>query len=263
MKKVVFIGYGAMAQAVIEKLPASIQLHAVVVLPSAIADTEKQVPAGTRVYKDISEIEEKPDLVVEMAGPAGLKAHGFNVLERGWPLAVISVGALTDDDLAESLRSTAEKNQTKIHLLAGAIAGVDGISAAKTLGLDQVLYQGRKHPKSWKGSYAEEVVNLDELTEATVFFKGSARDAARLFPANANVAATIGLAGIGMDNTKVELIADPEMQRNKHTIYAKGGFGEMRIEMQGVALANNPKTSTLAALSVVRACQQLDEAFVI
>jgi hypothetical protein len=32
-----------------------------------------------------------------------------------------------------------------------------------------------KSPKSWKGSYAEQLVDLDHVAEATVFFTGTAR----------------------------------------------------------------------------------------
>ena len=263
MKKVVFIGYGAMAKTVSKLLPEGIALSAVIVPAHNVETVQQQVPQGAQVVSQVAELSLQPDLVVEMAGQAGLKEHALAVLERGWRLAIISVGALADEQLAQQLQQTALAHQTQIQLLAGAVAGMDGLSAAMTMGLDQVVYQGRKPPQGWKGSHAENLVNLDQLEQATVFFKGSARQAAQLFPANANVAATIGLAGLGMDHTTVELIADPEVQRNTHTIVAQGGFGQMRVEMQGVPLADNPKTSTLAALSIVRALQQLKQAWVI
>lgn len=118
-----------------------------------------------------------------------------------------------------------------------------------------MTYKGCKSPNSWRGSYAEQLVDLDQVSEATVFFRGTAREAALKFPANANVAATIALAGLGMDQTLVELTVDPTINKNKHTIVAEGLFGEMTIELVGVPLASNPKTSTLAALSVIRACR--------
>ena len=67
-------------------------------------------------------------------------------------------------------------------------------------------------------------------------FTGTAREAATKFPANANVAATIALAGLGMDETMVELTVDPTINKNKHTIVAEGGFGQMTIELVGVPL---------------------------
>ena len=155
----------------------------------------------------------------------------------------------------EALQKTAEKSGAHLHLLAGAIAGIDGIAAAKEGGLEKVTYKGCKSPNSWRGSYAEKLIDLDNVKEATVFYKGTAREAALKFPANANVAATIALAGIGMDETQVELTVDPNISQNKHTIVAEGRFGQMSIEMIGVPLESNPKTSTLAALSVIRACR--------
>ena len=263
MKKVAFIGYGAMAKTVHELLPESISLGWVVVTEAGVAATQKELGSDVQVVSSIEAITGTPDLVLEMAGQPGLKAHAKAVLQRKWPLAVISVGAFADSAFEQEIREFALVQGAQLHILAGAIAGIDGIAAARIMGLDSVVYQGRKKPASWKGSYAEQLVDLDALTEATVFFRGSAREAAQRFPANANVAATIALAGVGMDATQVELIADPAMTRNQHRIRAEGAFGEMQIEMQGVALASNPKTSTLAALSVVRACYQLGDALVI
>lgn len=263
MKKIVFIGFGAMAQSVLKLLPDTVQLMAVIASENSYTHVCQMVPAGTQVVRDANDISGQPDLVLEMAGQAGLHAHAANVLARRWPLAVISVGALADKQLADELQEAARKHQTKIHLLSGAVAGMDGLNAASCLGLEKVQYQGRKPPAGWKGSHAEKLVDLANLTEPTVFFTGSAREAARLFPANSNVAATIGFAGIGLDDTEVQLIADPHSQRNSHTIHAQGQFGEMRIELQGIPLPDNPKTSTLAALSVVRACKQLEQAIII
>lgn len=92
----------------------------------------------------------------------------------------------------------------------------------------------------------------DALTQALVFFHGSAREAASRFPANANVAAISALAGIGFDRTHVELIADPTIAENCHHLSAQGDFGVLNVTVENRPLTNNPKSSELAALSLVR-----------
>jgi aspartate dehydrogenase len=134
---------------------------------------------------------------------------------------------------------------------------MDGLASAREGGLDSVTYQACKSPASWRGSMAEQLIDLDAVSEAQVFFEGSAREAARLFPANANVAATIALNGLGMDATRVRLLVDPATRRNTHRLQVCGNFGEFHIELSGNPLASNPKTSTLAALSAVQACRRL------
>lgn len=255
MKQLMMVGFGAMANEVLSHLPKDLELKWVVVPERSIDSVKEKVADYVQVIAKISECDGTPDYVIEVAGQAAVKEHALEVLKRGWTIGLISVGTLADTTFFEELQKTAEQSGAHLHLLAGAIAGIDGIAAAKEGGLEKVTYKGCKSPNSWRGSYAEKLIDLDNVKEATVFYTGTAREAALNFPANANVAATIALAGIGMDETMVELTVDPHISQNKHTIVAEGRFGQMSIEMIGVPLESNPKTSTLAALSVIRACR--------
>lgn len=254
MKKIMVIGYGTMAQYVVANLPSDISLGYLLVKPEKVEQTQSIVGDSVQVISSVAELQGQPDIVVEMAGQAGLKQHLLDLLALGLDVGVISVGAFADSDFEAKVKQSALDHQCKVHILAGAVAGMDGLAAAKLAGLTDVIYQGRKPPQGWQGSHAESLIDLENIQIAATFFKGTAREAATLFPANSNVAATIALAGIGMDATIVELIADPAIQQNQHQIRAYGTFGEMDITMQGFPLPNNPKTSMLAALSVLKYC---------
>ncbi|BDH44660.1 putative L-aspartate dehydrogenase [Salmonella enterica subsp. enterica serovar Choleraesuis] len=257
MKKVMLIGYGAMAQAVIERLPEQVALGWIVARAEHHQQIHHQFGGAVAALTHPAQCDERPDLVLECASQQAVAQYGVSVLSRGWPLAVISTGALANHELELALHDASRSGGGRLTLLSGAVAGIDGLAAAREGGLQQVTYRSRKSPASWRGSYAEQLIDLGAVTEAQIFFSGSAREAARLFPANANVAATVALGGMGMDETRVELIVDPQTSRNTHTLHAEGGFGELHLELSGHPLATNPKTSTLAALSAVRACREL------
>lgn len=251
MLDIVLIGYGAIGQAICRRLQGSalVNVTHVVVRPQRVAEVQAGLSGNTLA---VSEVPAGTSLALECAGHEALGAHVLGALRNGTECAVMSVGALSEAGLPEKLADAAAKGSTQVHLLAGAIGGIDALAAARQAGLDEVTYTGRKPPLGWKGSPAESVVDLASLTKATVIFEGSAREAATLYPKNANVAATVSLASLGLDATHVRLIADPAVTENIHEIMARGEFGEMNVSMRGKPLAENPKTSALTVLSALR-----------
>lgn len=264
MTTVVLIGLGAVGQYVVEALgDTDATLAAVVCRPGRERHTATVAPSGVQIVSRIDGLSVQNPCVVDCAGHAGLRAHGVDVLQRGWHLATVSVGALADSKLTAQLLSAAQRGKAQLRLLSGAIGALDALGAAREGGLESVLYQGRKPPQGWAGSPAEEKLELDQLEKATVHFSGNAREAATRYPKNANVAAAVALAGMGFERTRVELIADPDIQRNRHTVQARGAFGHLRFDIDGHALPNAPRSSALTAMSVVRYVQNQTASVVI
>jgi aspartate dehydrogenase len=85
-----------------------------------------------------------------------------------------------------------------------------------------------------------------------VVFEGNAREAAQRYPKNANVAATIALAGIGFEATRVRLLADPAAGSNVHVLEAQGAFGRLAAEASATPLPGST-SSAIVAGSLVRA----------
>ncbi|MDQ0011970.1 aspartate dehydrogenase [Variovorax boronicumulans] len=250
--RIALVGCGAIGTAVLDLLRGdpALQVAVVVVPAEGMAAAQKAVPGAQVTSRvPVSGI----DLVVETAGHAAIEEHVLPALARGTPCVVASVGALSATGLAEKLEAAAVAGRTQVQLIPGAIGGIDALAAARIGGLDSVRYTGRKPPKAWKGTPAEQGRDLDALTQATVIFEGSAREAALLYPKNANVAATVSLAGLGLDKTQVRLIADPATAENVHTVEAEGAFGSFELTMRNKPLAANPKTSALTVYSAVRA----------
>jgi aspartate dehydrogenase len=253
---VALIGYGGVGRHVVASLrpDEAARVSAVVVRAGRAQALRPTVPESIAVVESIAALPAPaPDFVVECAGHKGLAQHGAEVLERGIDLLVISIGALADPALHDRLKAAAEKGGAKLLLAAGDGAGVDGIAAARQGGLDYVRYTSRKPPSAWRGTPAEEKLDLAGLKAAATHYEGPADTAARLYPQNANVAATVALAGLGFARTQVTLIADPAAPGNVHRIEAGGAFGTLAVEIVGKPLEANPKTSALTALSVLRA----------
>jgi aspartate dehydrogenase len=251
VREVTLVGFGAIGQALFERLRGhgAVRIAHVVVPQRSVAAA--QAIAGPHARVTVA-VPADTRLLLECAGHGALTAHVLPALARGVECAVLSVGALSAPGLAEQLDAAARTGGAQLHLLSGAIGGIDAIAAARLAGLDMVTYTGRKPPQGWRGTPAQDLVDLDGLLEPTVILQASAREAARLYPKNANVAATIALAGLGLDATTVRLIADPTVRENVHEIAVRGTFGAMELTMRGKPLPGNPKTSALTVLSALR-----------
>jgi aspartate dehydrogenase len=202
-----------------------------------------------------------PDLVIEAAAQGAVHQYAVPLLERGVDLMLMSVGALADPDFLKTLTETAVRTGRRIYLPSGAIGGLDALRSARVAGIDEVLLITSKHPRALAGApfFETTTIDLDAITERTVIYEGPAREAVKLFPANVNVSAALSLAGIGPDLTRMQVIADPSLDRNVHEVRARGDFGELQVRLANVPSPENPKTSLLACLSPLATLRRLSE----
>ncbi len=196
------------------------------------------------------------DLIIEAANQQVCRALVPRALGMGRDVMVMSVGGLLE--IYEEVFALARSKDVKIYIPSGAIAGIDGLEAAMTGGVTSVRLTTRKPPGALDGApyVVEKNLRLAEFTEETVIFEGTAREAVRAFPQNVNVAATLSLAGLGPDQTRVRIMTGPGITTNTHEIEVEGAFGRMVTRVENLPSPQNPKTSHLAVLS---ACAMLNE----
>jgi len=190
------------------------------------------------------------DVVVEALPAAVFRDVAVPTLEAGRTLVTLSVGALlVNEDLVELARRAGGR----IHVPSGALLGLDAVRAAAHGTIHRVTMRTRKPPPGLAGApYLEERgVDVSAITEPTRVFAGSAREAARGFPANVNVAAALALAGIGPDRTTIEIWADPTVTRNTHAIEVDADSTRFTMTIEGVPSDENPRTGKLTPLSVL------------
>ena len=187
------------------------------------------------------------DVVFEAASQEAVNEYAEKILDKGKDLVLMSVGSLFDGKFRHRLEEIARDKKCKIYIPSGAICGIDGIISGSVDEIDEVTLVTTKPPKS-----------LDKnLDKRTVLFEGTARNAVKKFPKNINVAASLSLAGIGFDETKVRIVADPVVTRISHRILAHGKFGRLRAEVTNMPNPNNPKTSYMASLSAIATLKRI------
>jgi aspartate dehydrogenase len=198
------------------------------------------------------------DIIIEAASQDAVKKFAKTIIQAGKDLIIMSTGALAERDLLHELLDIASREKVHIYVPSGAIAGIDAIRSVKHL-LNSVTITTTKNPKALVGApfFEKTRIKPESITQKKLIYEGSARDAVMEFPANVNVAAALSLAGLGMDATKVKIIADPDASVNQHQIIAKGTFGEIKIVVRNTPSPSNPKTSYLAVLSAVECIRSI------
>ena len=201
----------------------------------------------------------RPDAMLEAASHEAVRQHLVPCLAAGIGVVVLSAGALADDALRRDAEAASARSGALLYVPSGGIGGLDALKTACLGGVDEASIQVAKPPAAWKGiPYVERSgVALDGLAGAVTLFEGPAREGVPHFPQNVNIAAVLALAGIGMDRTRLKVVADPALTLNTHTIRISGRCGRFTAVLENVPAPENPKTSWLACYSAIAALRSL------
>jgi aspartate dehydrogenase len=157
-----------------------------------------------------------PHLVVEAASADAVVAYAEPILASGASLVVASSAALVESAFRARLEELCRLHNVRVYVPAGALIGLDALSAAAAGELEAVSLCV--------------VEPLRGCEARRVIFQGSAVEAARQFPGRLNIAATAALA-LGAFDASVTLIECPPDDRHEIVLSARGAFGEFTASL--------------------------------
>ena len=196
------------------------------------------------------------DIIIESAPAAIFDEIAEATIEAGKIFIPASVGALLP---RMHLIDRAKETGAKVIVPTGALIGLDAVRAAAEGKVESITLKTRKPPTGLAGAphLIENNISVENLTEPKLVFEGTARDGARGFPANVNVAAALSLAGIGPDRTTLQIWADPSVDRNMHTIEVEADSARFTMTIENIPTEENPKTGKITALSLIATLRRL------
>ena len=208
---------------------------------------------------NLSQLEPEADLVIECAPAALLPDIATPFLKAQKQVIVLSVGALLFN---QGLIDLAKQEGGIIHVPTGALIGLDAVIAAAEGKIHSVRMVTRKPPNGLAGAphLLENKISVEGLTEPKKVFEGHARAAAKGFPANLNVVVALALAGVGPENTLLEIWADPTVVRNTHSIVVDSDSAKFTMTMENIP-SENPKTGRIVAPSVIALLRKMQSSF--
>ncbi len=251
--KVGLAGLGAVGLEVARRIEAGIP--GLVLTAVSVRDRDKakrNLPqvGGRIAMVPAAALAETCDLVVEGLPPEPFRAVASSVIERGKVFMPLSVGRLLEH---WDLVARAKETGARILVPTGGLIGLDAVRAAAEGTIRSVTMITRKPPNGLDGApyLVERGISLQGLNTARKVFDGTAREGARGFPQNVNVAAALSLAGIGPDATRLEIWADPALDRNSHRIDVDADTARFSMSIENVPSVENPRTGRIVALSTV------------
>ncbi|MBA2858355.1 aspartate dehydrogenase [Methanococcus maripaludis] len=261
MLKIGLVGCGAIAS-LITKALMSDRLNKAEVLAFYDGNLEKAeklaMETGADFCKSLDELVSKDlDLIVECASVNAVEDTVIKSLNNDKDVIIMSVGAFADKDLFVKLYKLAEKLGKKIYIPSGAVAGIDAVKSGSLGKISEVSLTTTKPVHGLKSALEEQGLNTDEIKEPKIVFEGTVFDAISKFPQNINVSVVLSLAS--RYPAKVKIIADPNAVVNRHEILVKGSIGTIKTCVENNPCRDNPKTSALAAYSVIRLIKDLSE----
>ncbi|MBU6285991.1 MAG: aspartate dehydrogenase [Betaproteobacteria bacterium] len=197
----------------------------------------------------LSDLAEHADIVIECAPASVLRELALPVLRAGKTLVILSVGALL---LNDDLIALAKACHASIRVPTGALLGLDALIAAAEGEIHSVTMKSSKPPQGFHGApfLVQRGIDVLGIDAPLQLYAGSAREAATGFPANLNVAIAASLAGIGVDQTRLEIWADPTITRNTHELVVESDSARLTMKIENIP-SENPKTGRITAQSVI------------
>lgn len=222
--------------------------------PRRATEATAQLSAPVPHYS-LGELAEACDIIVEALPPQLFVDLAAPVIAAGKTLIVLSASQMLGQ---QALIDRAAETGARIVIPSGAILGLDAIKGAAVGKITSVVIETRKPVAGLlKAPYVAQLdIDLSRITEPYLILGGPVAEVARAFPANVNVAAAVSLAGIGPDKTRMEVWADPSLDRNLHTVRVTSDSSDFSMSIQNRPSPENPATGLITAQSVIALLRQ-------
>lgn len=243
--KIGIVGFGTIGQVLAKAIDSRFKARAKLVAIYDINRKKLKIKRQSLRVNSMKELIEKSDLVIESAS-VNISANIVEkVIDNQKDVLVMSTGGLLGK---EELFDKARKKGCSIYLPSGALAGCDGLKAARFGRLHKVTLTTRKPPGAF---------GIDSIKQETVLFEGGVKEAIRRFPQNINVSATLAMLSGDERKVFVRILTSPRYTTNIHEVKIEGDFGKIITRTDNIPSEINPRTSQLAIISAIATLNEI------